>query len=198
MDEKTERGTDRVEGESDWRRQVLIGLLVLVVVGAVVGGVVAVVTIKAADLAGIDDTGANANPGLHQRAGGGGPGSGTSAPTTPVTSAPTTSSTAPTGPTGPTHSTAGDGGFTLTASPLAVATSQRIDLDGSCRSVPSGAVLQVQRKEGGQWIDFPVTATCSGGTFSTYILTGHSGVNRFRMLALGSNETSNTVRVQVS
>jgi hypothetical protein len=191
----------RVEDESDWRRQVLVGLVVLVAVGAVVGGIVAVITIKAADLAGIDDTGANT--GLHPRprGGGAGPSSGETSstssptsPTSPTASAPTTSSTGPTAPT----ETAGNGRFTLSASPLAVAASERIDLDGRCPALPSGTVLQVQRKEGGQWTDFPVTATCSGGTYSTYILTGHSGLNRFRMLALGSDETSNTVRVQVS
>ena len=188
----------RVEDESDWRRQVLVGLVVLVTVGAVVGGIVAVITIKAADLAGIDDTGANT--GLHPRPGGGGAGpssgetSSTGPSTSPTTSTPTTSSTGPTGPT----ATAGDRRFTLSASPLAVAPSERIDLDGRCPALPSGTVLQVQRKEGRQWNDFPVTATCSGGSYSTYILTGHSGLNRFRMLALGSDETSNTVRVQVS
>jgi hypothetical protein len=185
-----------VEDESDWRRQVLVGLLVLVTVGAIVGGVVAVITIKAADLAGIDDTGANT--GLHPRPGSGGSGpTSSTAPTTPTESSPTAPSTGPTGPTGPTG-TGDRGRFTLSASPLAVSASERIDLDGQCQTVPSGTVLQVQRNEGGQWADFPVTATCTAGTYSTYILTGHTGLNRFRMLALGSGQTSNTVRVQVS
>jgi hypothetical protein len=186
-----------VDDGSDWQRQVLIGVLVLVTVGAVVGGVVALITIKAADLAGIDDTAANTGlPHRPRGDGGGTSGSGdTSSPTTPTSSAPTTSSTVPAGPT---DTTSDNSGFTLAASPLAVAASERIDLDGVCPAMPSGTVLQVQRNEGGQWTDFPVTATCSGGTYSTYILTGHAGPNRFRMLAIGSNETSNTVRVQVS
>ncbi|HSS68507.1 MAG TPA: hypothetical protein VLK34_08140, partial [Nocardioidaceae bacterium] len=72
------------------------------------------------------------------------------------------------------------------------------DLTGSCTSIPSGAVLQVQRKESGTWTDFPVTATCNGGSYSTYILTGHTGPNRLRMLAVGLDETSKSVVVQVS
>jgi hypothetical protein len=185
-----------VDDESDWQRQVLIGLLVLVTVGAVVGGIVALVTIKAADLAGIDNT--NTTTGVHGPPGGSGPGptdtasSDTSSPTTGTTD------TAPTRPTRPTDTTTTDSVLTLAASPLAVSPSERIDLNGSCAALPSGTVLQVQRRESGQWTDFPVTATCSGGSYSTYILTGQTGPNMFRMLALGRTETSNTVRVQVS
>ena len=185
--------------ESDWQRQVLIGLLVLVTVGAVVGGIVALITIKAADLAGIDNSAANT--GLHHRPNGpGGSGSDTTSSTPSATNTtPTGSSgpTEPTGPTGPTATQSTDSSLTLDASPLTVAASQRIDLTGSCSAVPSGTVLQVQRREGGHWIDFPVTATCNGGSYSTYILTGHTGPNPLRMLAIGPDDTSNTVVVQV-
>jgi hypothetical protein len=190
-----------VDDESDWQRQVLIGLLVLVTVGAVVGGIVALVTIKAADIAGIDDT--SATTGLHHPPGGSGRGptgasDTASSDTTSSATSGSTTDTAPTQPSGPTDTTAPTTVFTLAASPLAVSPSERIDLNGSCAALPSGTVLQVQRREGGQWTDFPVTATCSGGSYSTYILTGHSGPNMFRMLAIGRAETSNTVRVQVS
>jgi hypothetical protein len=190
-----------VEDESDWQRQVLIGLLVLVTVGAVVGGIVALITIKAADLAGIDDSAANT--GLHQRPNGGPGGSGSDATSSSTPSTTDTTSTEPSGPTestqpsGPTATQTTDSALTLDASPLAVAPSQRIDLTGSCTAVPSGTVLQVQRREGGQWTDFPVTATCNGGSYSTYILTGHTGPNHLRMLAIGPDDTSNTVIVQV-
>jgi hypothetical protein len=180
-----------VDEENDWQRQVFVGLVVLVTVGAIVGGVVALVTIKAADLAGIDDTAANT--GIHRPRGGPthSPTSGSLSPTTGAT----TDTTQPTGPTGARKP---DRRFTLSANPLAVAASERIDLDGSCAALPSGTVVQVQRKEGGQWADFPVTATCSDGRYSTYVLTGHTGPNRFRVLALGRPEVSNTVVVQVS
>jgi hypothetical protein len=186
-----------VEDESDWQRQVLIGLLVLVTVGAVVGGIVALITIKAADLAGIDNSAANT--GLHHRPNGPGGSGDTTSSTSSTDTTPTepSSPTEPTRPTGPTATRTADASLTLDASPLTVAASQRIDLTGSCTAVPSGTVLQVQRREGGQWIDFPVTATCNGGSYSTYILTGHTGPNRLRMLAIGPDDTSNTVVVQV-
>jgi hypothetical protein len=184
-----------VDEENDWQRQVLVGLVVLVTVGAIVGGVVALVTIKAADLAGIDDTAANT--GIHRPRGGPAesPSSGSSSSPTTGATTPDTSSTQPTGPAGEQKP---DRRFTLDASPRAVAASERIDLGGSCAALPSGTILQVQRKEGGQWTDFPVTATCSDGRYSTYVLTGHTGPNRFRLLALGRPEVSNTVVVQVS
>jgi hypothetical protein len=193
-----------VDDESDWQRQVLVGVLVLVVVGAVVGGIVALVTIKAADLAGIDDTAANTGLPHDRRDGGsGGPSGDSSSPATTgaasTGSGDPTTSTGSTQSSGPTQSTQdGDRGLTLVASPLSVAASERIDLDGSCRAVPSGALLQVQRREGGHWADFPVSATCSDGSYSTYILTGHTGPNHLRMLAIGLGTTSNTVVVEVS
>src|SRR3954463_4147953 len=104
----------RVDDESDWQRQVLVGLVVLVTVGAIVGGIVALITIKAADLAGIDDTAANT--GLHRPGGGpGGSGSGspTDTATTGSTSAPTTGATTGNDPTGPTRTGTPDTAFTL-------------------------------------------------------------------------------------
>ena len=186
-----------MDDESDWQRQVLIGLIVLVTVGAVVGGLVAVVTIKAADLAGIDET--TANTGLHRpRVGGGGPANSGSS------SAPTESTPPPAGggrSVGPTAPTRGgspaDAGITLIASPRAVSTYERINLTGSYVAA-DGTVLQVQRKEGGRWVDFPAVATVRDGAFSTYIETGHTGVNMLRVLAVGRAEVSNIVRVQVS
>jgi hypothetical protein len=60
-------------------------------------------------------------------------------------------------------------------------------------------VLQVQRKEGASWSNFAdVTATVNGGTFATYVETGQSGMNRFRVIAVDRDDTSNTVRVEVS
>src|SRR5215212_619805 len=44
-----------------------------------------------------------------------------------------------------------------------------------------GAVVQVQRFESGKWEDFPVDASVSGSTFSTYVQTGRLGVNKFRV-----------------
>ena len=43
-----------MDDETDWQRQLLVGLAVLVAVGALIGGIVALISIKAADYAGID------------------------------------------------------------------------------------------------------------------------------------------------
>jgi hypothetical protein len=58
-------------------------------------------------------------------------------------------------------------------------------------------VLQVQRKEGGSWSDFPVSVTVSDGRFSTYVQTGRSGPNRFRVRDTDSKRVSNPVTVRV-
>jgi hypothetical protein len=60
-----------------------------------------------------------------------------------------------------------------------------------------GAVVQVQRLEGGEWEDFPVDAAVSGETFSTYVQTAQVGVNKFRVRDTDGPEVSNEVRVRV-
>jgi len=60
-----------------------------------------------------------------------------------------------------------------------------------------GAVVQVQRFENGRWVDFPVDASVSGQTFSTYVQTAHLGVNRFRVRDTSGPDVSNQVRVKV-
>ena len=85
--------------------------------------------------------------------------------------------------------------ITLVASPTSVASSERIDLRGTYRNVDS-ATLQVQRLDGG-WTDFPVTATVSGGTFATWVQTGVSGRNRFRVVDKSTGRSSEPVSVDV-
>lgn len=85
--------------------------------------------------------------------------------------------------------------ISLSASPLQVSSMERIYLTGTYPG-GEGASLQVQRFEGG-WTDFPTSASVSGGTFSTYVMTGQSGVNRFRVVDAASGKQSNTVTVRV-
>jgi hypothetical protein len=183
-----------MEDETDWQRQLLIGLVVLVAVGALIGGIVAVVSITAADLAGIDDTPASTGPvgGPIRRETDPAP---TDTPTaTPSPTAPTTSSST----TAPTTTPPADTGIRLVASPRSVDTYERINLTGTYEG-PSGTVLRVQRKQGTSWSDFAdVMATVNGGSFATYVETGQSGMNLFRVIAVGRDDTSNIVRVQVS
>jgi hypothetical protein len=61
-----------------------------------------------------------------------------------------------------------------------------------------GAIVQVQRFQNGAWGDFAtVDAVVSGETFSTYVLTAQTGVNRFRVRDTDSEQVSNEVKVRV-
>jgi hypothetical protein len=185
-----------VDDETDWQRQLLIGLVVLVAVGALIGGIVAVVSIKAADLAGIDDTPATTGPFQpgQSRDTDSEPGGATSSPND---SDPSTGSSGGPSTTGSTRTEPADTGLVLNASPEAVSTYERINLSGTYEA-PTGTLLQVQRKENGAWINFPVDPiSLSGGKYATYVETGHTGVNTFRILAVARDEASNPVRVQV-
>lgn len=85
--------------------------------------------------------------------------------------------------------------ISLSASPLEVSAMERIYLTGTFPG-GEGASLQVQRMEDG-WTDFPVSTSVSGGTFSTYVMTGRNGANRFRVVDPASGKKSNPVKVQV-
>lgn len=73
---------------------------------------------------------------------------------------------------------------------------QQIDLTGTYQA-GEGAILQVQRLEGGTWSDFPVTTPVTGGTFGTYIETAQVGPNKFRVIDTDSQAISNEVTVTV-
>ncbi len=179
-----------MDDESDWRRQLLFGLGVLVVVAALVGGIIGVIAIKAADVAGIGST-TPADTSISfptSTTKGSGPTSTQSTESEP---------TQPTDSTPPTRTPRQRQGITLSVSPTTARTYQRINLTGSYQA-PPGTTLQVQRKEGSAWADFPTTASVSGGTFATYIETGRQGPNLFRMFDAGAGKASNVVTVQIS
>jgi hypothetical protein len=90
------------------------------------------------------------------------------------------------------------GAAVLQASPTAVSSYEQIDLSGRFPDLGAGVTLQVQRKTGGRWADFPVTATTrEDGSFATYVQTGQSGLNKFRMMVIPTGETTSTASVQV-
>lgn len=72
----------------------------------------------------------------------------------------------------------------------------KIDLTGVYPG-GEGEILQVQRKQSGAWVDFAATVPVSNATFSTYIQTGVSGKNTFRVLDKSRNIASNPVDVTV-
>ncbi len=84
----------------------------------------------------------------------------------------------------------------LAVSPPQVGPNQRINLTGSYEGGDS-AELQVQRFENGAWVDFPVTASVTAGTYQTWIQTGRTGEQRLRMFDPAADVASNEVRVTV-
>ena len=180
--------------DAPWTRQLLVAVGVLVAVAVVIGGVVSVVALGAANVSGLDNThpSATARPSLYFPSGdpttrpeqypdpGGSSSSGTASPTPESPSASPTKKVR---------------AISLQAFPHQVSANQRINLTGVYQGA-EGASLQVQRFEG-RWVDFPVNASVSGGAFTTYIYTGRSGLNRFRVIDKASGQKSNPVRVTI-
>lgn len=84
----------------------------------------------------------------------------------------------------------------LFVAPQSVGPGDRINFNGVYVD-GEGVALQIQRKEGGTWTDFPVTATVRGGVFSTWIQTSRTGEAAFRVFDADANRASNVVRVTV-
>jgi hypothetical protein len=84
----------------------------------------------------------------------------------------------------------------LSSDQTSVGSMERIYLTGTYPG-GEGAILQVQQWEGGGWGDFPVTASVSNETFTTYIQTSQPGRNRFRVIDTDTGEASNEVRVTI-
>jgi hypothetical protein len=183
------------KGEPSWRQTLVMGLVALAATSVIVGGVVGVLAALGARVVGV----------------GVGEGAGTAAapqsvymppyrhtPQAPVTDGPTpyrTHSAAP-HPSKRPHARHKRRDITLSASPAHVAAGQRIHLNGTDRG--GGATVEVQRREGGRWVSFSgVTATVRGSTFSTFVYTGRTGVNLFRVEDARTGRSSNPVRVVV-
>lgn len=86
--------------------------------------------------------------------------------------------------------------ISLSAGQTSVSPMERIDLTGTYQG-GEGAVLQVQRLEGGTWTDFPVTVSVSNATFATYVQTGQGGEVKFRVLDTDTEKASNPVTVSI-
>ena len=86
--------------------------------------------------------------------------------------------------------------ITLQAGQTAVGNFEQIDLTGIYPG-GEGAILQVQRFEGGQWVDFNATLSVSNETFSTYVQSAQVGVNKFRVVDSATGDASNPVTVTV-
>ena len=173
-------------------RPVLTGLVALVAVAAVVGLLFGLAALLGTKVLGLDDSvdaSADATAGSE-----------TSMylpePEPTETSAGTpTPEAAPSGTPSETESAPAEA-ISLSAGQQSVSPMQQIDLTGTYPQ-GEGAILQVQRFEGGAWSDFPVTVSVSNQTFATYVQTSQAGVNRFRVIDTDSDLTSNEVEVTV-
>ncbi|GAB6984618.1 hypothetical protein [Nocardioides pyridinolyticus] len=96
----------------------------------------------------------------------------------------------------PTESASPRKQITLSASTTTSAPMEQFDLTGVYPS-GEGAILQVQRFEGGAWADFNATGSVSGGTFQIPIYTSQPGVNRFRVVDSDTQLESNEIRITI-
>jgi hypothetical protein len=182
------------------RHPVITGLIALVSVGLVVGLIAGVAALVGTHVLGLSDAEASSG-------GGGGkatlylpkPQKTQSASDPLYTLAPgdtpTDSSSEPSEPSD--SATKQETQISLSAGENSVSAMQQIDLTGVYPG-GEGAILRVQRFESGQWQDFPVTASVSNQTFSTYVQTSRPGVNKFRVIDTDTQLASNAVRVTVS
>ena len=86
--------------------------------------------------------------------------------------------------------------ITLSASTTTSSPMEQFDLTGVYPG-GEGAILQVQRFEGGAWADFNATGSVSGGTFQIPIYTSKGGVNRFRVVDSDTELESNEIRITI-
>jgi len=102
----------------------------------------------------------------------------------------------PTREASPTESESPDDEIVLTLGQPEVGPMQNVDLAGVYPG-GEGAILQVERLAGDDWVEFPVTASVSGESFTTYVQTGQLGENKFRMRDTDSGKVSNVVTVTI-
>ncbi len=122
----------------------------------------------------------------------------------PITPLPTTALPVPSDASQPTDTpgqvtgtpTAPSTGLYLTASPVIVRPMERINLTGQWPGHDNEGLL-VQRFEGGKWANFGVHVNVNLGTFETYVMTGHTGDQKFRVFDPKSQSMSNEVTITV-
>lgn len=192
-----------IDEDTSWQRQLLAGAGLLLVVGLLVGGIIGLVALKAADVAGVGGTPTPET----------GPPPGLGLTTArPETTAPPTRTTRPAPTTPPTTQTTEPAPTTTTttgtpqpppqaiqlvATPLQATSFERVSLSGTYPA-PAGTVLQVERNRGAGWEEFPTTATVDAGAFSTYVATGILGANQFRVVDTSTGKLSNVVIVMIT
>lgn len=89
------------------------------------------------------------------------------------------------------------GDLELSISPIRARPMERINLTGTYKGADN-LQLEVQRFDSGKWSNFGVQATVRVGTFATYIMTGHTGENRFRVYDPQTQKGSNVILVTIA
>lgn len=193
------------DDESPWYRPLLLGVGALLGVALLVGGVISLVALGAVNISGLGggDDGPKAKPSLYfpEHSSSASDDEDDQGPTLADLGGRNPSETESPSPT-PTESSSPKpkkpkvrSVISLSASPVEVSPMEQIYLSGTYPR-GEGASLQVQRFEGG-WTDFPSSASVSGGTFTTYVMTGQSGPNKFRVVDPATGKSSNAVTVTV-
>jgi hypothetical protein len=193
------------------RRALILVAAALAQVAIMAGLVVAWITSSAEEIRAV---GAGPAPGRspaatgspNPEATGGSPSTSSDTAGTGATASPPTASgptAGPSGPSSPSPTTPSPPrppatALTLSASPNSAGAFERVTLTGQYPGAASGTAVQVQRVEGGAWVEFPVTATVEGGAYTTYVELGQPGANRLRVVDPDSGATSNPVTVTVS
>ena len=88
------------------------------------------------------------------------------------------------------------GDLQMSISPVMVRPMERINITGKYPK-QDAIQLQVQREENGKWADFPTKATVRAGSFSTYVMTGRTGDNKFRVYDPKAKKASNVIVVTI-
>lgn len=176
---------DRDDRDELLKQAALKVLVIAVAVAAVVG----IGTWMMVQALGLDETSSEA-----------GVGGGTVQPVNPLpsTALPVPSESIPgaTAAPPPPPDTPANGELQLSASPLSVAPSERINLTGAYPG-QDNISLSVQRLENGEWTDFGVQASVRVGTFETWVQTSRTGAHQWRMFDPATQTASNPVTVTV-
>lgn len=86
--------------------------------------------------------------------------------------------------------------ITLSQGSFEVAPGEKLYLSGIYPG-GEGAVLDIEyRIDRGAWTDFPIDASVSGETFSTYVETYKTGAFEWRMVDASAKKVSNVVKVR--
>lgn len=176
--------------EQDWKHTVLVGLGALAAAAVGLGLLVGVVAVAAAQLSTGDAGGSSGTPATLYMP------SYSPTPTQRDTESiePPNVSAVPLDPTDMPSGEAGD--ISLVADATQVAPGQKVGLSGNYPGA-DGVQLQVQRREGAAWVDFPVEATVRGGSFQTYLFTSRTGEQLFRVYDPTTGRSSASVTVTI-